>query len=75
MLSMVSRIIITTYLTLIPPKTLVPTSLKYTVVQMAGYGIIAADHFLPSLAALFSTLAYLCLELAEVPSPFPTSFW
>ena len=50
MLSMVSRMIITTYLTLIPPRTLVSTYLKYTAVQMAGYYTIALGHFLPSLS-------------------------
>ena len=71
MLSMVSRIIITTYLTLIPPKALLSTYLKYTVVQMAGYGIIAAGHFLPLFAAPLFHLGMLVFGVGRGIFTFP----
>ena len=37
MLSMVARVVITTYLTLVPPKTLIFTYLGFTVIQFLGY--------------------------------------
>ena len=48
MLSMVSRVLITTYLTLSPPKALLSTYLNYSLVQLVGYGLVAVGHYLPS---------------------------
>ena len=50
MLSMVSRVLITTYLILFPPKALLSTYLNYTLAQVLGYGLIALGHYLPSLS-------------------------
>lgn len=50
MISMITRVLITTYLILIPPKTLKCTYLVYAIVQAAGYWIVALGHYLPSIS-------------------------
>ena len=50
MLGMVSRLLMTTYLTLLPPRSLLRTYLIGSFVQLFGYEIIALGHYLPSVA-------------------------
>ena len=50
MFSMISRVLITTYLVLVPPKTLLCTNFFYSVIQSCGYWLIAIAHFIPSLS-------------------------
>ena len=51
---MIARVVITTYLTLVPPKTLIYTYFCFTAIQFLGYEMIALGHYLPNLStALF----------------------
>ena len=71
MLSMVSRIIITTHLILSPPKTLVSTYLRYMVVQVAGYGIVALGHYLLSMAVPLFHLGMFVFGIGRGTFSFP----
>lgn len=49
---MIARVLITTYLLLVPPKTLKWTYLVYAVIQAMGYWLISLGHFFPDLSLL-----------------------
>ena len=71
MLGMVSRIIMTTYLTLFPPKTLLRTYLGYSLVQLLGYVIIVLGHYLPSAAAPLFCLGQFVFGMGRSIFNFP----
>ena len=50
MVSMISRVMATTYLTFVPPRTLVLTYIVYALIQLLGYELIALGHYLPSIS-------------------------
>ena len=68
---MVARILMTTYLTLFPPTTLLRTYLGFSLVQLLGYGIIALGHYLPSAATPLFCLGQFTFGIGRSIFTFP----
>ena len=71
MLGMISRFLMTTYLTLFPPRALLRTYLGFSLVQLLGYGIIAAGHYAPSSAIPLFYLGQLVFGIGRSVFSFP----
>ena len=68
---MISRILMTTYLTLFPPTALLRTYLEFSLVQLLGYAIIALGHYLPSVATPLFCLGQFVFGVGRSIFSFP----
>ena len=68
---MISRVIATTYLILVPPKTLVLTYLVFAIIQLAGYELIVLGHYLPSLSVELYHLGMFVFGIGRGTVSFP----
>ena len=71
MLGMVSRFLMTTYLTLFPPSALLRTYLGFSLVQLLGYVIIALGHYAPSAATPLFYLGQFVFGMGRSVLAFP----